>query len=56
MEDSTSAFDSEEFIKEKKRRCSHEIYTPQTGLDKAITWGKVEASVKVVNQPVDNLT
>ncbi|XP_071730807.1 protein ENHANCED DOWNY MILDEW 2-like isoform X2 [Rutidosis leptorrhynchoides] len=46
FKDSASAFDLEEFIKEKKRRCSGEIYTPQIGLDKAITIGKVEASVK----------
>lgn len=52
VKDTTSSFDFEEFIKEKKRKCTHEIYTPQSGLDKTITMGKVEASVKVVNQPV----
>ncbi|GJX45002.1 hypothetical protein Tco_0261678 [Tanacetum coccineum] len=47
MKDSTSSFDFEEFIREKKRRCTHETSNPQTGLDKSITMGKVEASVKV---------
>ncbi|KAK1418163.1 hypothetical protein QVD17_27302 [Tagetes erecta] len=47
MEDSTSSLDFEEFIKEKKRRCTNGIYTSQYGLDKSITMGKVEASVKV---------
>lgn len=52
MKDSTSSFDFEEFIREKKRRCTHQTGTPQTGLDKGITMGKVEASVKVVNRPI----
>ncbi|KAK9074084.1 hypothetical protein SSX86_006681 [Deinandra increscens subsp. villosa] len=52
MEDSASSFDAEEFIKEKKRRCTSEIYTPQYGLDKTITMGKVEASVKAVKAAV----
>nr|XP_043630206.1 protein ENHANCED DOWNY MILDEW 2-like [Erigeron canadensis] len=48
VKDSTSSFDSEKFIKEKKRKCNSEIYSSQTGLDKTITMGKVEASVKAV--------
>nr|GEW21153.1 protein enhanced downy mildew 2-like [Tanacetum cinerariifolium] len=50
MKDSTSSFDFEEFIREKKRRCTHETSNPQTGLDKSITMGKVEASVKAVRR------
>ncbi|PWA62622.1 zinc finger, RING/FYVE/PHD-type, Methyltransferase, trithorax [Artemisia annua] len=50
MKDSTSSFDFEEFIREKKRRCTHQTGTPQTGLDKSITMGKVEASVKAVGR------
>ncbi|KAI3708139.1 hypothetical protein L2E82_37228 [Cichorium intybus] len=48
INDSTSSFDVEEFMKEKRRRCTHQIYAPQTGLDKTITMGKVEASVMAV--------
>ncbi|KAI7744116.1 hypothetical protein M8C21_030366, partial [Ambrosia artemisiifolia] len=55
MEDATSSFDSEEFIKEKKRRCTHKIYVPQHGLDKTITMGKVKASVKAVQAALKTL-
>ncbi|KAD6454149.1 hypothetical protein E3N88_08855 [Mikania micrantha] len=48
MEDSTSSYDLEEFINEKKRKCTYAIYAPQYGLDKTITIGKVEASVEAV--------
>ncbi|KAI3702614.1 hypothetical protein L6452_28361 [Arctium lappa] len=55
MKDSTSSFDFDEFIKEKKRSRTHVTYTPQTGLDKTITTGKVEASVKAVRTALKKL-
>ncbi|CAI9265055.1 unnamed protein product [Lactuca saligna] len=55
IKDSTSSFDVEEFLKEKRKRCTHQIYTPQTGLDKTITMGKVEASVKAVRTALKKL-
>ncbi|KAK9077390.1 hypothetical protein SSX86_005727 [Deinandra increscens subsp. villosa] len=53
--DCASSFDSEEYIKEKKRRCTHKIYSPQHGLDKTITMGKVEASVQAVKAALKKL-
>nr|GEW52358.1 protein enhanced downy mildew 2-like [Tanacetum cinerariifolium] len=50
MKDSTSSSDFEEFIREKKSRCTRETCNPQTGLDKSITVGKVEASVQAVRR------
>ncbi|XP_024959735.1 protein ENHANCED DOWNY MILDEW 2-like [Cynara cardunculus var. scolymus] len=55
MKDSASSFDFDEFIKDKKSRRTHEAYTPQTGLDKTITMGKVEASVKAVRTALKKL-
>ncbi|KAM0029270.1 putative [histone H3]-lysine(4) N-trimethyltransferase chromatin regulator PHD family [Helianthus debilis subsp. tardiflorus] len=55
MEDATASFDPEEFIKEKKMKCTHKIYVPQHGLDKTITMGKVEASVKAVKAALKKL-
>ncbi|KAI3828077.1 hypothetical protein L1987_02174 [Smallanthus sonchifolius] len=47
MEDSKSSFDLEEFIKAKKTRCTNEIYTPQYGLDKAITMGILDTNLVI---------
>ncbi|XP_076902369.1 protein ENHANCED DOWNY MILDEW 2-like [Bidens hawaiensis] len=55
VEDVNSSFDVEEFIKEQKRRCTHEIYAPQHGLEKTITMGKVEGSVKAVKAALRKL-
>ncbi|KAI3755640.1 hypothetical protein L1987_55445 [Smallanthus sonchifolius] len=55
MKDTTSSFDFEEYIEEKRRRCAHKIYSPQHGLDKTITIGKVEASVKAAKAALKKL-
>ncbi|KAI3755636.1 hypothetical protein L1987_55441 [Smallanthus sonchifolius] len=55
MKDTTSSFDFEEYIEEKRRRCTHKIYSPKHGLDKTITIGKVEASVKAAKAALKKL-
>lgn len=46
MKTSTSSFNMEEFVKDQKRLCTYS-YSSKTVVDKTITKGKVEGSVKV---------
>ncbi|KAI3755638.1 hypothetical protein L1987_55443 [Smallanthus sonchifolius] len=53
MKDITSSFDFEEYIEEKRRRCTHKIYSPKHGLDKTITIGKAaKAALKKLDDGV----